>query len=64
MSKRNGNGQENLYVLVVFAATYGNEVISVGDHEKNTDVRNCPRLSKHCTKPTLEDEMCLKEDKK
>ena len=50
--------------MFFFVATYGNEVISVGGHEKNTDVRNCQRLSKHCTKPTLEDEMCLKEDKK
>ena len=31
-------------------ATYGNEVISVGVvPEKNTDLRNCSRLSKHCT---------------
>ena len=32
-----------------FVATYGNEVISVG---------GCSRLSKHCTKPASEDEMC------
>ena len=24
---------------------------------QNTDLRNCSRLSKHCTKPALEDEM-------
>ena len=25
---------------------------------KNTDLRNCARLSKHCTRPVFEDEMC------
>ena len=32
------------------ATTYGNEVISVGGHRKNTDLRNCSLLSKQCTK--------------
>ena len=32
-----------------------------GGHKKNTDLRrNCSRLSKHCTKPAFEDEMCSK----
>ena len=37
-----------------------NEVISVGGRwpPKNTDLRNCSRLSKHCTKPASEDQMC------
>ena len=30
-----------------FVATYG-----------NTDLRNCSHISKHCTKPASEDEMC------
>ena len=47
-----------LYVCVFFVATYRNDVISVGSHKKNTDLRNCSRLSKHCTKPASEDEMC------
>ena len=37
--------------------TYGNEAISVGGHKKNTDLRTCSRLSKHCTKPAFEGEM-------
>ena len=36
-------------------AIYGNEVISVGGHRKNTDLRNCSRISKQCTKPAFED---------
>ena len=40
-------------------ATYRNEAISAGGHrghfcrwpQKNTDLRNCSHLSKHCTKP-------------
>ena len=38
-------------------ATYGNEVISVGGHKKNTDLRNCSRLSRHYTKPAFEEEI-------
>ena len=26
--------------------------------QKHTDLRNCSRLSKHCTKPASEDQMC------
>ena len=44
-----------LYVCGFFVATYGNEVIFVGGLNKNTDLRNYSRLSKHYTKP---DEMC------
>ena len=33
-------------------------LISVGGHKKNTDLWNCSSLSKHCTKPASEDEMC------
>ena len=32
----------------------------MGGHRKNIDLRNCSRLSKHCTKPAFEDEMCTK----
>ena len=42
--------------MFFFAATYRNEVISVGGHKKNTDLRrNCSRLPKHCTKLGSED---------
>ena len=40
--------------LCFFVATSGN----VGGHKKSTDLRNCSRFSKHCTKPAFEDEMC------
>ena len=43
---------------VFFVATYGNEVISVGGHKKNTDLRNCSRLPKRFRKPVSEDDMC------
>ena len=44
---------------VFFVATYGNEVISVGGHKKNTDLRNCSRLSRQCTRrPASEDDVC------
>ena len=44
--------------LCFFVATYENEVIFVGDHKKNADLWNCSGLSKHCTKPVSDDEMC------
>ena len=44
--------------LCFFVAIEKNEAISVGGHKKNADLRNCSRLSKHCTKPASEDEMC------
>ena len=47
-----------LWICVFFVATYGNEVISVGGHKINTDLWDCSRLSKHCTKPDSEDDMC------
>ena len=47
-----------LYVCVFSVATYGSDVISVGGHKKNTNLRNCSRISKQCTKPASEDEMC------
>ena len=52
-----------LLVFILFLATFGNEVISVGGHRKNTDLRNCSRLSKHCTKPAFEDKMCPRKTK-
>ena len=62
--KKTGMVQKNFIGLFFFFffATYGNEVISVGGHKENTDLRNCSRLSKHCTKPAFENEMCPKED--
>ena len=36
---------------------------SVGGHKSNTDLHSCSRLSKHCTKPAFEDEMCPKRTK-
>ena len=61
-AKKNGNGPENFSRSVFFVvATYS--FISVGGHEKNTDLRKCSRLSKHCTKPAFEDEMCPRRTK-
>ena len=40
-----------LFVVVVVVAAYGNEVMSVGGHRKNTDLRNCSSLLKQYTKP-------------
>ena len=40
--KKNGNvPKTNCRSVFFFVATYGNEVISVGGHKKNTDLRNC-----------------------
>ena len=30
----------------------------IGDHKKHTDLRNCSRLSKYCTKLASENEIC------
>ena len=54
---KTGMVQKNVDLCFI-STTYGNEVISVGRHKKNTNLRNCSRLSKHCTKPTFEKEMC------
>ena len=51
-----------LWVCVFFVATYGSEVISVDSDIKKTDLRNCLRLSKHCTKPTFENRIRPKKD--
>ena len=50
--------QKKLERSVFFCvATYGN------GHKENTDLRNCSRFSKHCTKPSFEDEIdAAKED--
>ena len=45
-------------VCVFFVTTYRNKLISLGGHKKNTDLRDCSRLSKRYTKPASEDEMC------
>ena len=48
--QKNGNVSIFFFRSVFFfVATYGNEVIFVGGNNKNTDLRNCSRLSKHCT---------------
>ena len=60
MSKKNGNVSKKKCRSVFFLwppTTYGNEAVSVGGHKKNKDLRNCSRLSKHCTKPAFENEM-------
>ena len=36
-------------------AISGNEVISVGGHRKNTDLRNYSRISNQCTRPAFDD---------
>ena len=60
-AKNTEKRRKQLKVCVFFVPTYGNDIISVGGHRKNTDQRNCSRLSKHCTKPAFEDEMCPKD---
>ena len=43
-------------VCVFFVATFGNDVISVGVHKKNTDLRTVYVF--RSTVPASEDEMC------
>ena len=62
-AKKTETVQKIFVGVFFFVATYGNEVISVSDHRKNTDLRNCSRLSKHYTKPSSEDEMCPRRTK-
>ena len=57
------NDPESFCRFVFFLVTYGDEIISVGGHKKNTDLRSCSRLSKHCTKPVFEDELCPRRAK-
>ena len=55
--KKSGNVPEKKCRSVFFfVTTYGNGAISVGARKKK-QLRNCSRLSKHCTKPAFEDEM-------
>ena len=64
-AKKNGNGPEHFCrsVFFLWPQVYGNEVISAGGHRKNTNLRNCSRLSKHYTKAAFQDEMCPRTTK-
>ena len=53
--KKNGNAPE-IFCRSVFFLWPPTEMRSFG-HNKNTDLLNCFRLSKHCTKASFKDKM-------